>query len=40
MLAPLARTLIGKRVGDTRHRHAAPGKKTFDILEVNFPWSE
>ena len=40
VLAPLARTLIGKRVGDTVTAQLPNGKKTFDILEVNFPWSE
>ena len=40
VLAPLARTLIGKRVGDTVTAQLPNGKKTFDILEVNFPWPE
>ena len=40
ILAPLARTLIGKRVGDTVTAQLPAGKKTFEILEVNFPWSE
>jgi transcription elongation factor GreA len=40
VLAPLARTLIGKRVGDTVTAQLPNGKKTFDILEVNFPWKE
>ena len=40
ILAPLARTLIGKRVGDTVTAQLPVGKKTFEILEVNFPWSE
>jgi transcription elongation factor GreA len=38
ILAPLARTLIGKRVGDNVTAQLPAGKKTFDILEVNFPW--
>jgi transcription elongation factor GreA len=38
ILAPLARTLIGKRVGDTVTAQLPGGTKTFDILEVNFPW--
>ena len=38
VLSPLARTLIGKRVGDTVTAQLPAGKKTFDILEVNFPW--
>ena len=40
ILSPLARTLIGKRVGDTVTAQLPAGKKTFEILEVNFPWSE
>jgi transcription elongation factor GreA len=40
ILAPLARTLIGKRVGDTVTAQLPGGTKTFEILEVNFPWSE
>src|SRR4029453_14265461 len=39
VLSPLARTLIGKRVGDTVSPQLPGGKKTFGILEVNFPWS-
>ncbi|HUF92668.1 MAG TPA: transcription elongation factor GreA [Candidatus Limnocylindria bacterium] len=38
ILAPLARTLIGKNVGDTVTAQLPAGKKTFDILEVNFAW--
>ena len=38
ILSPLARTLIGKRVGDNVTAQLPAGKKTFDILEVNFPW--
>ena len=38
ILAPLARTLIGKRVGENVTAQLPGGKKTFDILEVNFPW--
>jgi transcription elongation factor GreA len=38
VLAPLARVLIGKRVGDTVTAQLPGGKKQFDILEVNFPW--
>jgi transcription elongation factor GreA len=37
-LAPLARTLIGKRVGDNVTATLPNGKKTFDVLQVNFPW--
>ena len=40
VLAPLARTLIGKRVGDSVTATLPNGKKTFDILEVNFPWHD
>jgi transcription elongation factor GreA len=39
ILSPLARTLIGKRVGETVTAQLPGGKKTFEILEVNFPWS-
>jgi len=38
--SPLARTLIGKRVGDNVTAQLPGGKKTFDILEVNFAWSD
>src|SRR5438552_4229649 len=38
--SPLARTLIGKRVGDHVTAQLPGGKKTFDILEVNFAWSD
>ena len=38
VLSPLARTLIGKRVGDTVTPQLPGGKKTFDVLQVNFPW--
>jgi transcription elongation factor GreA len=40
ILSPLARTLIGKRVGDNVTAQLPGGKKTFDILAVNFAWSE
>src|SRR5712671_6683212 len=40
ILAPLARTLIGKRAGDNVTAQLPGGKKTFDILEVNFAWSD
>ena len=40
VLSPLARTLIGKRVGDSVTAQLPGGKKTFEILEVNFPWRE
>src|SRR5436853_6258989 len=38
IMAPLARTLIGKRVGDHVTAQLPGGKKEFDVLEVNFPW--
>ena len=40
VLAPLARTLIGKKVGDTVIAQLPAGKKTFEILEANFAWPE
>jgi transcription elongation factor GreA len=40
VLAPLARTLIGKRVGEQVTAQLPGGKKTFEILEVNFVWPE
>jgi len=38
ILAPLARTLIGKSVGDRVVAQLPGGKKEFEILEANFPW--
>ena len=38
IMSPLARTLIGKRVGDNVTAQLPGGKKAFDILQVNFPW--
>src|SRR5256885_572352 len=38
VMSPLARTLIGKRVGDNVTAQLPGGKKTFDVLQVNFPW--
>jgi transcription elongation factor GreA len=38
VMSPLARTLIGKRVGDNVTAQLPAGKKTFDVLQVNFPW--
>ncbi len=38
ILAPLARTLVGKKVGDTVTAQLPGGKKTFEILKANFPW--
>ncbi len=37
IMAPLARTLIGKKVGDSVVAQLPAGKKTFSILEANFP---
>ena len=40
ILSPLARTLIGKRVGETVTAQLPAGTKTFDVLQVNFSWSD
>ena len=40
IMAPLARTLIGKNVGDSVEVQLPAGKKRFEILEANFPWPE
>jgi transcription elongation factor GreA len=40
IMAPLARTLIGKTVGDSVVAQLPGGKKRFEILEANFPWPE
>lgn len=40
VLSPLARTLIGKSVGDRVTAQIPSGKKTFDIVKANFPWSD
>jgi transcription elongation factor GreA len=40
ILSPLARTLIGKRVGDSVSAQLPGGTKNFDILDANFPWIE
>jgi transcription elongation factor GreA len=40
ILAPLARTLIGKNVGDTVLAQLPAGKREFEILEANFPWPD
>jgi len=37
IMAPLARTLIGKRVGDSVEAQLPGGKKRFEILDANFP---
>jgi transcription elongation factor GreA len=36
VMSPLARTLIGKKVGDTVTATLPSGKKTFEILAANF----
>ncbi|HZN49415.1 MAG TPA: transcription elongation factor GreA [Methylomirabilota bacterium] len=40
VMSPLARTLIGKHVGDRVTAQLPAGKKTFDIIRVNFPWTD
>jgi len=40
VLAPLARGLVGKKVGDQVVAQLPGGKKTFDILAANFPWPD
>jgi transcription elongation factor GreA len=40
ILSPLARTLIGKRVGDTVKAQLPGGAKTFEILAANFSWED
>jgi transcription elongation factor GreA len=36
IMSPLARTIIGKKVGDTVTAQLPAGNKTFDILAANF----
>ena len=38
IMAPLARTLIGKKVGDSVVAQLPGGTKRFEILDANFPW--
>lgn len=38
IMSPLARTLIGKEVGDTVVAQVPGGKKTYEILDANFRW--
>ena len=38
VLSPLARGLIGKRVGDHIAAQLPGGKKEFDVVKANFPW--
>ena len=40
ILSPLARTLIGKRVGDSVKAQLPGGVKAFELLDANFGWSE
>ena len=40
IMSPLARTLIGKEVGQAVTAQLPSGKKTYEILAVNFPWEE
>ncbi len=40
ILAPLARTLIGKNVGDRVAAQVPGGTRTFDVVKANFAWSE
>ncbi len=40
VLSPLARTLIGKEVGDEVKLQAPGGAKAFEILAANFPLQE
>lgn len=38
ILAPIARTLIAKEVGDEVKVQAPGGVKSFEVLAANFPW--
>ena len=38
VLAPLARSLIGKELSEDIIAQTPGGKKRYEILEVNFPW--
>jgi len=40
ILAPLARSLIGKQVGETVVAQLPGGKKAYEILAANFEWTE
>jgi transcription elongation factor GreA len=39
VMSPLARTLIGKHVGDSVTAQLPGGAKTFEVLQVNFTWT-
>jgi transcription elongation factor GreA len=38
VMAPLARTLIGKMAGETVVAQVPGGKKTYEVLAANFEW--
>jgi transcription elongation factor GreA len=38
ILSPLARTLIGKQVGDEVKVQAPGGAKSYEVIAANFPW--
>src|SRR3989475_7747707 len=40
VMSPLARTLTGKNGGDRLPAQLPARKKTFDIVKVNFPWTD
>ncbi|OLC13245.1 MAG: transcription elongation factor GreA [Candidatus Rokubacteria bacterium 13_1_40CM_69_27] len=40
VLSPLARGLIGKKVGDMVTAQLPGGQKSFEIIDANFPWSD
>jgi len=40
VMSPLARTLIGKNVGDRVAAQVPGGTRTFDVVNANFPWPE
>lgn len=40
IMSPLARTLIGREVGDTVVAQVPGGKKTYEILAANFRWAD
>jgi len=40
ILSPLARTLVGRRVGERVVAALPGGRKAFDIVDANFPWSD
>ena len=40
VLSPLARSLIGKQVGQTVVAELPGGKKTYEILDANFQWRD